>query len=169
MYQIYLQLCLCTMKSLTIWSLWSCWQSQRFGGGWGNYSTTSSSLSVFLSTLFTATISQIVISMWISLSFPFLTPFSGILLYLSFQQILVTLLLLGALLAVTEGKRRGGKPKKARSGRVGSAITQHQIIILERGRIKTLHFFIEAYMTHSLMLGKFEYTRGPIFKVVLEC
>ena len=26
-----------------------------------------------------------------------------------------------------------------------------------------------AYMTHSQMLGKFEYTRGPIFKVVLEC
>ena len=25
------------------------------------------------------------------------------------------------------------------------------------------------YMTHSQMLGKFEYTRGPIFKVVLEC
>ena len=23
--------------------------------------------------------------------------------------------------------------------------------------------------THSQMLGKFEYTRGPIFKVVLEC
>ena len=59
-----------------------------------------------------------------------------------FQQILVTLLLLGALLAVTEGKRRGGKPKKARSGRVGSAITQHQIIILERGRIKTLPFLL---------------------------
>merc|ERR1711978_365545 len=32
------------------------------------------------------------------------------------KQILVKLLLLGALLAVTEGKRRGGKPKKARSG-----------------------------------------------------
>ena len=26
-----------------------------------------------------------------------------------------------------------------------------------------------ADMTHSQMLGKFEYTRGPIFKVVLEC
>ena len=25
------------------------------------------------------------------------------------------------------------------------------------------------HMTHSQMLGKFEYTRGPIFKVVLEC
>ena len=24
-------------------------------------------------------------------------------------------------------------------------------------------------MTHSQMLGKFEYTGGPIFKVVLEC
>ena len=24
-------------------------------------------------------------------------------------------------------------------------------------------------MTHSQMLGKFEYTKGPIFKVVLEC
>merc|ERR1712141_487481 len=35
------------------------------------------------------------------------------------KQILVTLLLLGALLAVTEGKRRGGKPKKVRSGRGG--------------------------------------------------
>merc|ERR1712193_442503 len=38
---------------------------------------------------------------------------------LSDMKILVTLLLLGALLAVTEGKRRGGKPKKARSGRGG--------------------------------------------------
>merc|ERR1711963_740547 len=35
------------------------------------------------------------------------------------MKILVTLLLLGALLALTEGKRRGGKPKKARSGRGG--------------------------------------------------
>merc|ERR1712004_279491 len=35
------------------------------------------------------------------------------------MKILVTLLLLGALLAVTEGKRRGGKPKKVRSGRGG--------------------------------------------------
>merc|ERR1712047_50672 len=35
------------------------------------------------------------------------------------KQILVTLLILGALLAATEGKRRGGKPKKARSGRGG--------------------------------------------------
>ena len=26
-----------------------------------------------------------------------------------------------------------------------------------------------VYMTHSQMLGKFEYTGGPIFKVVLEC
>ena len=26
-----------------------------------------------------------------------------------------------------------------------------------------------AYMTQLLLLGKFEYTRGPIFKVVLEC
>ena len=24
-------------------------------------------------------------------------------------------------------------------------------------------------MTHLLLLGKFEYTGGPIFKVVLEC
>merc|ERR1711910_233272 len=35
------------------------------------------------------------------------------------MKILVTLLLLGALLSITEGKRRGGKPKKARSGRGG--------------------------------------------------
>ena len=27
----------------------------------------------------------------------------------------------------------------------------------------------KANMTHSQMLGKFEYTGGPIFKVVLEC
>ena len=27
----------------------------------------------------------------------------------------------------------------------------------------------QVYMTHSQMLGKFEYTGGPIFKVVLEC
>ena len=26
-----------------------------------------------------------------------------------------------------------------------------------------------ANMTQLLLLGKFEYTRGPIFKVVLEC
>ena len=30
-------------------------------------------------------------------------------------------------------------------------------------------FYPEMDMTHSQMLGKFEYTRGPIFKVVLEC
>ena len=29
--------------------------------------------------------------------------------------------------------------------------------------------FIYIYMTHSQMLGKFEYGGGPIFKVVLEC
>ena len=28
---------------------------------------------------------------------------------------------------------------------------------------------IKRYMTQLLLLGKFEYTRGPIFKVVLEC
>ena len=28
---------------------------------------------------------------------------------------------------------------------------------------------VKMNMTHSQMLGKFEYTRGPIFKVVLEC
>ena len=28
---------------------------------------------------------------------------------------------------------------------------------------------LTVYMTHSQMLGKFEYTGGPIFKVVLEC
>ena len=27
----------------------------------------------------------------------------------------------------------------------------------------------KSFKTHSQMLGKFEYTRGPIFKVVLEC
>merc|ERR1711981_972779 len=35
------------------------------------------------------------------------------------KVIVITLVLLGALLAATEGKRRGGKPKKARSGRGG--------------------------------------------------
>ena len=29
--------------------------------------------------------------------------------------------------------------------------------------------FKPEHTTHSQMLGKFEYTRGPIFKVVLEC
>ena len=28
---------------------------------------------------------------------------------------------------------------------------------------------IDVDMTQLLLLGKFEYTRGPIFKVVLEC
>ena len=32
---------------------------------------------------------------------------------------------------------------------------------------KSKHSNIDV--THSQMLGKFEYTRGPIFKVVLEC
>ena len=27
----------------------------------------------------------------------------------------------------------------------------------------------KTHKSHSQMLGKFEYTRGPIFKVVLEC
>merc|ERR1712018_602906 len=35
------------------------------------------------------------------------------------MKIVITLVLLGALLAATEGKRRGGKPKKARSGKGG--------------------------------------------------
>merc|ERR1711899_690716 len=35
------------------------------------------------------------------------------------MKIVITLVLLGALLAATEAKRRGGKPKKARSGRGG--------------------------------------------------
>merc|ERR1711928_272152 len=35
------------------------------------------------------------------------------------MKIVITLVLLGVLLAATEGKRRGGKPKKARSGRGG--------------------------------------------------
>ena len=30
-------------------------------------------------------------------------------------------------------------------------------------------YLLYTYMTHSQMLGKFEYTGGPIFKVVLEC
>ena len=29
--------------------------------------------------------------------------------------------------------------------------------------------FAKVHMTHSQMLGKFEYTGEPIFKVVLEC
>ena len=34
-----------------------------------------------------------------------------------------------------------------------------------------LYFHIMSFLhkTHSQMLGKFEYTGGPIFKVVLEC
>ena len=31
------------------------------------------------------------------------------------------------------------------------------------------HGYFKLYKTHSQMLGKFEYTGGPIFKVVLEC
>ena len=29
--------------------------------------------------------------------------------------------------------------------------------------------YFELYMTQLLLLGKFEYTGGPIFKVVIEC
>ena len=29
--------------------------------------------------------------------------------------------------------------------------------------------FVQRYMSHLLLLGKFEYGGGPIFKVVLEC
>jgi len=29
--------------------------------------------------------------------------------------------------------------------------------------------YSQPYMTQLLLLGKFEYTGGPIFKVVLEC
>ena len=42
-------------------------------------------------------------------------------------------------------------------------------IISLREALKKIVFFRNLYMTHSQMLGKFEYTRGPIFKVVLEC
>ena len=41
----------------------------------------------------------------------------------------------------------------------------HQTYLFTKTNI-TLHY---PYMTHSQMLGKFEYTGGPIFKVVLEC
>ena len=37
---------------------------------------------------------------------------------------------------------------------------------------RSSHLFtstLRQNMTHSQMLGKFEYTGGPIFKVVLEC
>ena len=33
----------------------------------------------------------------------------------------------------------------------------------------TLIFLAEGNMSQLLLLGKFEYTGGPIFKVVLEC
>ena len=32
-----------------------------------------------------------------------------------------------------------------------------------------LSLYLLLYMTQLLLLGKFEYTGGPIFKVVLEC
>ena len=40
--------------------------------------------------------------------------------------------------------------------------------VLANGRVRKAET-IFTYMTHSQMLGKFEYTGGPIFKVVLEC
>ena len=36
-------------------------------------------------------------------------------------------------------------------------------------KVGTLSQNLEEYMTQLLLLGKFEYTGGPIFKVVLEC
>ena len=35
--------------------------------------------------------------------------------------------------------------------------------------VKRLSDIVPCYMTQLLLLGKFEYTGGPIFKVVLEC
>ena len=37
------------------------------------------------------------------------------------------------------------------------------------GRPGESHFMNKNYMSHLLLLGKFEYGGGPIFKVVLEC
>ena len=43
----------------------------------------------------------------------------------------------------------------------------YQLMEVMEGKMDGQSF--KVYMTHSQMLGKFEYTRGPIFKVVLEC
>ena len=40
--------------------------------------------------------------------------------------------------------------------------------LIKRAEIGVENIY-QSYMTHSQMLGKFEYTGGPIFKVVLEC
>ena len=44
---------------------------------------------------------------------------------------------------------------------------KHKEVLYWRGENKRGTMF--AYMSHLLLLGKFEYTGGPIFKVVLEC
>ena len=62
--------------------------------------------------------------------------------------------------STTEGGAAGYK-KKIRFRPRKSHLTQ----LLMHTKVK----FINAYMSHLLLLGKFEYTRGPIFKVVLEC
>ena len=35
--------------------------------------------------------------------------------------------------------------------------------------LKWIGYILEEYMSQLLLLGKFEYGEGPIFKVVLEC
>ena len=50
--------------------------------------------------------------------------------------------------------------------------TSYNLIISTEGALRLRRMITiptHPYMTQCRILGKFEYTRGPIFKVVLEC
>ena len=68
-----------------------------------------------------------------------------------------------------------GKSKRAEGGgfRVVTDYTPPSEPISSFGSttvfLKGLKDFLKSNMSHLLLLGKFEYGGGPIFKVVLEC
>ena len=48
------------------------------------------------------------------------------------------------------------------------SVQLNRLHIIETQYVK-VKVIVEGDMSHSQMLGKFEYGGGPIFKVVLEC
>ena len=51
------------------------------------------------------------------------------------------------------------------AGFISDYLSSHGVLLT----VIFLPKFMHQYMSHLLLLGKFEYGGGPIFKVVLEC
>ena len=81
-----------------------------------------------------------------------------------------------ALIEFTSARKRMSVLVKTKEGKILLLSKGADSVIMARlasdqkdPTIKAQEMIDEVSMTHSQMLGKFEYTRGPIFKVVLEC